>query len=71
MALTTDAINVRRQGRLLRDEPIKGQVFKFHFWHHESDAMWVGMAVREESQGWIARPKMKFEDLTPARTRPR
>ena len=28
--------------------------------------MWIGMAVCELSEGWIARPKMKFEDLTPA-----
>jgi hypothetical protein len=27
------------------------------------------MTTRDESRGWIVRPKMKFEDLTPARTR--
>ena len=47
----------------------RGQVFKFHFWLHECSAMWIGMATWDERQGWIAGPKMKFEDLTPDGTR--
>jgi hypothetical protein len=29
--------------------------------------MWFEMATWIESEGWIAGPKMKFEDLTPDR----
>ena len=51
---------------ILFSAPIRGQVFKFQFWLTHWIEPFIEVMWRLTNQRWIAAPKLKFEDLTPA-----
>jgi hypothetical protein len=51
----------------LSDQQDWGQVFKFHFWQDEGLSIWHRDSTRKSGSVLFVRPKMKFEDLPPAR----
>ena len=45
---------------------VRGQVFKFHFWPREPPLTPIPRCHSNRRRTSFVRPKMKFEDLTPA-----